>query len=54
MFPMRMRGNNRSREWAGKIDMESLPDSDILHIAPVAGEISIDRLSGEYRSGWSA
>ena len=34
------------REWAGEIDLESLPDSDILHLAPVAGEIAIDRLAG--------
>ena len=34
------------REWAGEIDLENLPDSDILHIAPVAQEVSIDRLGG--------
>ena len=38
------------REWAGEIDVENLPDSDILHIAPVAGEIAVDRLAGECRS----
>ncbi len=38
------------REWAGEIDVENLPDSDILHVAPVAGEIPVDRLAGECRS----
>ncbi len=37
-------------EWAGEIDLENLPDSDILHIAPVAGEVAIDRLTGDGRA----
>ena len=31
--------------WAGEINTEQLPDSDILHIAPVAQEVTVDELS---------
>src|SRR6202012_4734865 len=31
--------------WAGEIDISQLPDSDILHIAPVAQEVAVDELS---------
>ncbi len=31
--------------WAGEINTGHLPDSDILHIAPVAQEVAIDELS---------
>jgi sugar/nucleoside kinase (ribokinase family) len=31
--------------WAGEIDLSQLPDSDILHIAPVAQEVAVDQLS---------
>jgi sugar/nucleoside kinase (ribokinase family) len=31
--------------WAGEIDVSQLPDSDILHIAPVAQEVMVDELS---------
>ncbi len=34
------------QEWAGEIELESLPGSDILHIAPVAQEVSVDRFGG--------
>lgn len=33
------------REWAGEIDTGRLPDSDILHIAPVAREVEVERLA---------
>jgi 1D-myo-inositol 3-kinase len=37
--------------WAGPIqDHEDLPGSDILHIAPVAQEITLEKLVGECRS----
>ena len=37
--------------WAGEIgDLGHMPDSDILHIAPVAQEISLERLAAECRS----
>jgi 1D-myo-inositol 3-kinase len=37
--------------WAGEIqDLGQLPDSDILHIAPVAQEITLEKLAGECRS----
>ena len=31
--------------WAGEIDMGHLPDSDILHIAPIAQEVVVEELS---------
>ena len=31
--------------WAGEIDIGQLPDSDILHIAPIAQEVVIEELS---------
>lgn len=31
--------------WAGEINTEQLPDSHILHIAPVAQEVTVDELS---------
>ena len=36
------------REWAGEINIERLPDSDILHVAPVAQEIVLDQLAAEH------
>ncbi len=37
--------------WAGAIeDLGDLPDSDILHIAPVAQEITLEKLVEECRS----
>jgi 1D-myo-inositol 3-kinase len=37
--------------WAGEIgDLGHVPDSDILHIAPVAQEISLEKLTEECRS----
>jgi len=37
--------------WAGEIqDLCHLPDSDILHIAPVSQEITLEKLAGECRS----
>ena len=33
------------QDWAGEIDTSRLPDSDILHIAPVAREVVIEDLS---------
>jgi sugar/nucleoside kinase (ribokinase family) len=38
-------------EWAGPIQgLDELPDSDILHIAPVAQEITLEKLVAESRS----
>jgi len=37
--------------WAGEIDdLSHVPDSDILHIAPVAQEVTLEKLVGECRS----
>ena len=39
------------KAWAGEIsDLGDVPDSDILHIAPVAQEISLERMAAECRS----
>jgi sugar/nucleoside kinase (ribokinase family) len=32
-------------KWAGEIDTGPLPDSDILHVAPVAREVEVERLA---------
>jgi sugar/nucleoside kinase (ribokinase family) len=36
--------------WAGEIDTSELPDSNILHIAPIAQEVGLGQLSADCRS----
>ena len=54
MFRNVSMGDSREQwleDWAGTIqDLGGLPDSDILHIAPVAQEITLEKLVEESRS----